>query len=82
MFTVSKAPNEMGGSHTELIGSEDITAAIEEKETHSFEIDPAQVQKNHGSHIILTGSMVGWQLNQHHCDSFYFPYVLTFAILL
>lgn len=44
MFTVSKAPNEMGGSHTELIGSEDITAVIEEKETHSFEIDPVQVE--------------------------------------
>ena len=39
MFTVSKALNEIGGSHTELIGSEDITAVIGEKETHSFEID-------------------------------------------
>ena len=44
MFTISKAPNEIGGSHTELIGTEDITAVIEEKETHSFEIDPAQVE--------------------------------------
>jgi len=44
MFTVSKVPSEMGGSHTELIGTKDITAVIEEKETHSFEIDPAQVE--------------------------------------
>jgi superfamily II DNA or RNA helicase len=55
MFTVSKAPNEMGGSHTELIGSEDITTTIEEKETHSFEIDPAQVEnvKQRGDKIIV-----------------------------
>ena len=40
MFIVSKTLNEIGGSHTKLIDSEDITAVIGEKETHSFEIDP------------------------------------------
>ena len=44
MFIVIKTLNEIGGSHTELIGSEDITAVIGEKETHSFEIDPVQVE--------------------------------------
>ena len=44
MFTVSKVPSEMGGSHAEFIGTKDITAVIEGKETHSFEIDPAQVE--------------------------------------
>ena len=44
MLTVSKTLNEIGGSHTELIGSEDITAVIGEKETHSFEIDHVQVE--------------------------------------
>eukprot|EP01018_Ginkgo_biloba_P024365 Gb_19362 [translate_table: standard] len=44
MFTVSKAPNEVEGSHQELLAGEDFAAAIEEKETHSFEIDPAQVE--------------------------------------
>ena len=44
MFTLSKTLNEIGGSHTKLIGSEDITAVIGEKETHSFEIDPIQVE--------------------------------------
>ena len=34
MFIVSKTLNEIGGSHTKLIGSEDITAVIGEKETH------------------------------------------------
>ena len=31
MFTISKNINEIGGSHIELIGSEDITTMIEEK---------------------------------------------------
>ena len=44
MFTVRKTINEIGGSHTKLIGSENITAMIGEKETHSFEIHPVQVE--------------------------------------
>ena len=34
MFTIRKTLNEIGGSHTKLIGSENITAMIGEKETH------------------------------------------------
>lgn len=42
-FSVSKAVNEVEGGHDELINEVDVAAAAEEKETHSFEIDPAQV---------------------------------------
>jgi len=41
-FTVSRAPHEMGAAAPELLGGDDIGSA-EEKELHSFEIDPAQV---------------------------------------
>lgn len=44
-FTVSKPVNEIEGGHDELINEVDVAAAAEEKETHSFEIDPAQVIK-------------------------------------
>ncbi|KAL3331388.1 hypothetical protein AABB24_034949 [Solanum stoloniferum] len=43
-FTVSKPVNEIEGGHDELINEVDVSAAAEEKETHSFEIDPAQVE--------------------------------------
>ncbi|XP_072995058.1 general transcription and DNA repair factor IIH helicase/translocase subunit XPB1-like [Typha latifolia] len=42
-FTVSKTLGEIEGGHEELYGAE-LAAAAEEKETHSFEIDPAQVE--------------------------------------
>lgn len=40
---VSKALGEIEGGHDELLEGVDLAAATEEKETHSFEIDPAQV---------------------------------------
>lgn len=43
-FTVSKALNEMGGGHGDLLTEAELAAAAEEKETHAFEIDPAQVE--------------------------------------
>lgn len=42
-FTVSRAPHEEGGADPELLGGDDPAAASEEKDLHSFEIDPAQV---------------------------------------
>jgi DNA excision repair protein ERCC-3 len=33
----------IGTGHEDLLNGEDLAAAAEEKETHSFEIDPAQV---------------------------------------
>lgn len=42
-FTVSKTAAEIGG-HDELLNGVDLAAAAEEKETHAFEIDPAQVE--------------------------------------
>lgn len=42
-FTVSRAPHEEGGADPELLGGDDPVAASEEKDLHSFEIDPAQV---------------------------------------
>ncbi|KAI0529113.1 hypothetical protein KFK09_001660 [Dendrobium nobile] len=41
-FSVSKTPGEMD-THSGLLDGADLAAAAEEKETHSFEIDPAQV---------------------------------------
>nr|DAD47288.1 TPA_asm: hypothetical protein HUJ06_017225 [Nelumbo nucifera] len=43
-FTVSKTMGEIEGSHDELLNGVELAAAAEEKETHSFEIDPAQVE--------------------------------------
>ncbi|CAN4077690.1 unnamed protein product [Withania somnifera] len=43
-FTVSKPVDEIEGGHDELINEVNLAAAAEEKETHSFEIDPAQVE--------------------------------------
>ncbi|KAL4186917.1 hypothetical protein AMTRI_Chr09g36580 [Amborella trichopoda] len=44
-FTVSKTMGEIEGGHQELLDEVDVAAAAEEKETHSFEIDPAQVEQ-------------------------------------
>jgi hypothetical protein len=42
-FTVSRAPHETGIADAELLGGDDVVAGGEEKDLHSFEIDPAQV---------------------------------------
>lgn len=42
-FTVSKSIGEIGTGHEDLLNGMELAAATEEKETHSFEIDPAQV---------------------------------------
>ncbi|MQL85572.1 hypothetical protein Taro_018080 [Colocasia esculenta] len=42
-FTVSKAVGEIESGHEDLVGGSDLAAA-EEKETHSFEVDSAQVE--------------------------------------
>lgn len=34
---------EVASSHNELLNEAELAAAAEEKETHSFEIDPSQV---------------------------------------
>ncbi|CAA3002379.1 DNA repair helicase XPB1 isoform X2 [Olea europaea var. sylvestris] len=43
-FTVGKSAGEIVGGHDELLNEAQLAAAAEEKETHSFEIDPAQVE--------------------------------------
>ncbi|KAG9451064.1 hypothetical protein H6P81_011029 [Aristolochia fimbriata] len=44
-FSVSKTLGEIErGGHEELLDGADVAAAAEEKDTHSFEIDPAQVE--------------------------------------
>ncbi|XP_043716412.1 general transcription and DNA repair factor IIH helicase subunit XPB1 isoform X2 [Telopea speciosissima] len=43
-FTVSKSIGEIEGRHDELLNGVELAAAAEEKETHSFEIDPVQVE--------------------------------------
>ncbi|GAB4834440.1 General transcription and DNA repair factor IIH helicase subunit xpb1 [Ancistrocladus abbreviatus] len=43
-FTVSKALGEIRSDHDQLITEAELAAAAEEKETHSFEIDPSQVE--------------------------------------
>ncbi|OVA13975.1 Helicase Ercc3 [Macleaya cordata] len=43
-FTISKAIGEIEGGHDELLNGIELAAAAEEKETHAFEIDPAQVE--------------------------------------
>ena len=42
-FTISKTAGEIEGGHEELLNGAELAAAAEEKETHSFEIDPSQV---------------------------------------
>ncbi|KAL2517157.1 DNA repair helicase XPB1 [Abeliophyllum distichum] len=39
-FTVGKSAGEIEGGHDELLNEAELAAAAEEKETHSFEIDP------------------------------------------
>ncbi|PON84542.1 Helicase XPB/Ssl [Trema orientale] len=43
-FTISKSMGEMGNGHDGLLNEAELAAAAEEKETHSFEIDPSQVE--------------------------------------
>ncbi|KAL6578818.1 General transcription and DNA repair factor IIH helicase subunit xpb1 [Orobanche minor] len=43
-FTIGKSAGEIEGAHDELLDEADLAAAAEEKETHSFEIRPAQVE--------------------------------------
>ncbi|GMH28867.1 hypothetical protein Nepgr_030710 [Nepenthes gracilis] len=43
-FTISKALGEMRSGHDELLTEAELATAAEEKETHSFEIDPSQVE--------------------------------------
>lgn len=46
-FTISKALGEVMGGHDELLNEAELAAAVEEKETHSFEVDPSQVKFLH-----------------------------------
>ncbi|KAH7550243.1 hypothetical protein JRO89_XS13G0159600 [Xanthoceras sorbifolium] len=43
-FTISKASGEIATGHDGLLNEAELAAAAEEKETHSFEIDPSQVE--------------------------------------
>ncbi|KAL4570760.1 hypothetical protein LXL04_026422 [Taraxacum kok-saghyz] len=43
-FSVSRSAGEIDGRHEELLTEAQLAAAAEEKEAHSFEIDPAQVE--------------------------------------
>ncbi|KAI4304988.1 hypothetical protein L6164_028380 [Bauhinia variegata] len=43
-FTISKTAGEITGRHDELLNEAEVAATAEEKETHSFEIDPSQVE--------------------------------------
>ncbi|XP_024031230.1 general transcription and DNA repair factor IIH helicase subunit XPB1 [Morus notabilis] len=43
-FTISKTMGEMGNGPDSLLNEAELAAAAEEKETHSFEIDPSQVE--------------------------------------
>uniref|UniRef100_A0A6N2KQ56 Uncharacterized protein n=1 Tax=Salix viminalis TaxID=40686 RepID=A0A6N2KQ56_SALVM len=43
-FTINKAAGEIGVSHDGLLNEAELAAAAEEKETHSFEVDPSQVE--------------------------------------
>lgn len=57
-FTISKSLGEIEGRHEELLNEAQLAAAAEEKEAHSFEIDPAQVSRcntlllNYAVHIL------------------------------
>lgn len=43
-FMISKSAGEIEGRHDELLNEAELAAATEERETHSFEIDPSQVE--------------------------------------
>lgn len=45
-FTISKSLGEIEGRHEELLNEAQLAAAAEEKEAHSFEVDPAQVTQS------------------------------------
>ncbi|KAK4488301.1 hypothetical protein RD792_004057 [Penstemon davidsonii] len=42
--TVGKSSREIESAHDELLNEAELAAVTEEKETHSFEVDPAQVE--------------------------------------
>lgn len=42
-FTISKSASDAANAHGDLLNEAELAAAAEEKETHSFEIDPAKV---------------------------------------
>lgn len=44
-FTIGKSAREIEGAtaHDELLNEAELAAVTEEKETHAFQIDPAQV---------------------------------------
>lgn len=44
-FTAGKAAGEMVTNHDGLLNEAELAAVAEEKETHSFEVDPSQVQE-------------------------------------
>ncbi|TXG50545.1 hypothetical protein EZV62_023069 [Acer yangbiense] len=43
-FTISKAAGEIVTAHDGLLNEAELAAVAEEKETHAFEVDPAQVE--------------------------------------
>ncbi|XP_062218305.1 general transcription and DNA repair factor IIH helicase subunit XPB1-like [Phragmites australis] len=43
-FTVSKTAGQIASGHEDLLNGMELAAATEDKETHSFEIDPSQVE--------------------------------------
>ncbi|KAK3165132.1 hypothetical protein QOZ80_1AG0029310 [Eleusine coracana subsp. coracana] len=43
-FSVSKTAREIASGHEDLLNGMELAAATEDKETHSFEIDPSQVE--------------------------------------
>ena len=42
-FTVSKTAGEIASGHEDLLDGMELAAVTEDKETHSFEIDPLHV---------------------------------------
>ncbi|KAF8676253.1 hypothetical protein HU200_047124 [Digitaria exilis] len=43
-FTISKTPGQTASGHEDLLNGMELAAATEDKESHSFEIDPSQVE--------------------------------------
>ncbi|XP_072075414.1 uncharacterized protein [Arachis hypogaea] len=43
-FAISKAADKIEGIHGKLLNEAEVAAAIEEKETHAFEINPFQLE--------------------------------------
>lgn len=65
-FTVSKTAGESGGNHDELLDEAELAAVAEEKESHSFEIDPAQVIIFHVSNQNLSSCAYIVSLLEHN----------------